>query len=109
MGSGQCVVNPSALQKSTTGSGFMDAWERGAETGRRRRMQREEHEARLALIQAQTDAAQAQAEPRKFSGWADVARKASEEMRGIPVYSCDGKQTIVPEVGCVVLGFQKSP
>lgn len=130
---GQCVVNPQALQTTAPppqpvyrpsappsaqpgrvsgGLTFPEAFERGAEAGRRARMEREEHQARMALLQAQTEAARAQGSQGESSRagssastWADLIPRAVEMYRGHVLYDCGGKITQVPEVGCTVAGF----
>jgi hypothetical protein len=73
-------------------------------------MEREEHEARMALLAAQTRAAESQtpatAEKKPFD-WEAALRETVLKLDGLPVYDCGGKLTTVPQVGCVVKGFRR--
>lgn len=77
-------------------------------------MEREAHEARMALLRAQTDAARdrqtgtPQQSGTTAGGWEALTKKAVEMYKGEPVYNCDGKVTRVPAVGCTVLGFVRN-
>lgn len=129
MGGGQCVVNPQVLPQPIAptpipspapvraweppqqrSASFSEAWERGGEAGRRQRQEREEHEARMALLKAQTEAAQLQtaptSSPKKPFDWDGLTKsvEAAQGRRAV-VYSCEGQQTTYPSVGCVVIGF----
>ena len=130
MGGGQCVVNPQALPQPAASSpvytpvpveawkppeqkpqgSFYEAGQRGADAGIRQRQQREEHEARMALLKAQTEAAQVRSgqtpKPEETFDWGAL-KNSVEAQQGIRqvVYSCNGQQTTYPSIGCVVIGF----
>lgn len=83
---------------------------RAGDEGRRRGMEQRESEARMALLKAQTEAVQPRpgsaSQSDKPFDWADVAKsmEAEQGTRAV-IYSCDGRQTTYPAVGCMVIGF----
>lgn len=125
---GMCTANPNAMgqpqyrpmpqqpaaapypQPSLNLPNFSESWERGRQAGMQRRMAEQEHAARMALLKAQTEAAQRNAAPAK-SSWADVAIAATQVAQSVAVYACkdesgNWQETRSPQVGCVVIRIE---
>lgn len=122
---GQCVANPAVLPQPVPQVPSQLAAPRpapvyrptplpignifeGAERGARAGREQQEHKARLELLRAQTRAAEAAATAKPFD-WGALEQKAKAFTAGTPIYSCDGRTTDAPAVGCIVIGFANPP
>lgn len=88
---GMCVARQKTQGQQLQMYDIAGSAQRGAEAGQRMRLEREEHEARLRVLDAQADSLRRDAQPRQ----------------GIVTYVCSGRdghpyQTTTPAIGCVV-------
>lgn len=103
---GMCVARASlpSTQASAPQSNFAESFARGQAEGQRRRLEREQHEAQLRLLEAQTaeiNARMAPPPPPSPPPSTGLVLYRCPQPDGVPFY------TATAAIGCVVVGIKK--